>query len=512
MLPVADAGPDQENLNEGDEVFLDGSDSSDPGPVDTLTFSWTQTGGPLTVNLADAETATPSFNAPDNGTYTFQLVVNDGTDDSAPDTMDVTVENVAPEITGISAIPRLLDEIGGDTTITVTADDPAGVNDPLRYSFDCNGDDDFEVVPQASNSATCTFDENDPIVNIVNVKVEDGDLGIDTGDTTVVRGAAVDLSILPADDLVLEAEGEPSSGDLTLHFETNATPVDSINAVINVGSRVEATSVDELSVDGVVVNCSLDGVTITCTASGEFPETGDLATITVSSVTVGPAEVSFDQGLTTATDDGADVLRNADSAMVAVEGDVDLTLVVDIQGEEANGVFEVNLYDNVNDPFSTDDLSMPWVIFAADPDYTQTLPGVRDGQTFTIVLPDVPAGKDKSYDITIKIVRDDLDRKDTLANLRDDVTVDMDNMEPINMGTMREGNAVDSFTDPLTGEPNELSAIISALDASLLAAAIRDGTTDDLRVDFNQDGTSDEADLDLLKANYLLFSPVVLRD
>ena len=102
QAPVANAGPDQ-TINEGSLVNLDGSASSDPDS-DPLIFTWTQTAGP-SVTLSDPSSATPIFTAPQVSTstvLTFQLVVNDGTLDSSPDTVNITVLNVTegPDLVG----------------------------------------------------------------------------------------------------------------------------------------------------------------------------------------------------------------------------------------------------------------------------------------------------------------------------------------------------------------------------------------------------------------------------
>ncbi|MEM2139824.1 PKD domain-containing protein [Nitrososphaera sp.] len=91
--PVANAGADQ-TVDEGNLVTLNGAASSDPDN-DTLTFSWTQTGGPAVV-LSSASAASPTFTAPtitSTASLTFQLVVNDGKANSAPDTVNVTVND-----------------------------------------------------------------------------------------------------------------------------------------------------------------------------------------------------------------------------------------------------------------------------------------------------------------------------------------------------------------------------------------------------------------------------------
>ena len=100
---TADAGPDR-TVDGGDAVRLDGSGSTAP-PGETLSWSWSQTGGSPSVTLTGAATATPSFTAPDvtsDVTLTFTLTVTAG-GESKTDTVDVTVTpdsgNRPPEIT-----------------------------------------------------------------------------------------------------------------------------------------------------------------------------------------------------------------------------------------------------------------------------------------------------------------------------------------------------------------------------------------------------------------------------
>ena len=87
---VADAGEDQ-TVDIGTTVTLDGSGSSDADTGDTLTYAWSQTSG-TTVMLSGATTASPTFTAPaTTGALVFSLVVNDGTVSSTADTVTVTV-------------------------------------------------------------------------------------------------------------------------------------------------------------------------------------------------------------------------------------------------------------------------------------------------------------------------------------------------------------------------------------------------------------------------------------
>lgn len=94
--PLADAGPDQmlTVTNLPVIIALDGSSSSDPNGA-SLIWHWTQLSGP-TVSLANSNAAQPSFTASTLGTYSFQLIVNNGSFDSFSDTVQVTVKNDPP--------------------------------------------------------------------------------------------------------------------------------------------------------------------------------------------------------------------------------------------------------------------------------------------------------------------------------------------------------------------------------------------------------------------------------
>jgi hypothetical protein len=93
--PVANAGPDQNVIctpSAGADVALDGSNSSDPD-IAPLSYSWSEGGVEIATGVGPMITLVP-------GTHNIDLVVNDGTEDSASDQVVITVvEDVtAPEV------------------------------------------------------------------------------------------------------------------------------------------------------------------------------------------------------------------------------------------------------------------------------------------------------------------------------------------------------------------------------------------------------------------------------
>jgi hypothetical protein len=91
--PVAEAGAPQVlecTGNNGANATLDGTGSSDQD-LDPLTWSWSAPG----VAFGDPTSATPTGFFP-LGATTATLVVNDGYEDSDPDTVDVTIADTVP--------------------------------------------------------------------------------------------------------------------------------------------------------------------------------------------------------------------------------------------------------------------------------------------------------------------------------------------------------------------------------------------------------------------------------
>lgn len=97
--PVADAGIDQ-SVSTGSTVSLDGGNSSD-ADGDPLAFNWVFDSIPAgsQASLVNPMAQNSSFEADLAGSYVVSLVVNDGAENSQPDTVTITVSNTNVDIT-----------------------------------------------------------------------------------------------------------------------------------------------------------------------------------------------------------------------------------------------------------------------------------------------------------------------------------------------------------------------------------------------------------------------------
>jgi len=130
-VPVSDAGAAQ-NVLTGTLVTLDGSSSFDPNG-DSLVFAWSFTSVPAasTASLTGANTPMPQFTVDVDGVYVVSLVVSDGQDSSAPDSVMITATNAnttpvadaGPNQNVVTGVPATIDGTG-----SFDAD-----GDPLTY-------------------------------------------------------------------------------------------------------------------------------------------------------------------------------------------------------------------------------------------------------------------------------------------------------------------------------------------------------------------------------------------
>ena len=175
--PTANAGADQ-TVAEGVTVTLNGSASSDPENA-TLTYAWTQSSGTPTVTLNDASAESPTFTAPENlltnAVLVFSLTVNDGANNSDPNTVTITTTagtNDPP--TADAGADQTVAE-GASVTLNGSGNDPESAT--LTYTWtQTSGSPTVTLTGQTTATPTFTAPEN-LLVNAVlefSLTVNDG--------------------------------------------------------------------------------------------------------------------------------------------------------------------------------------------------------------------------------------------------------------------------------------------------------------------------------------------------
>ncbi len=143
--PIADVGqsprayPEYDSKGNHTVVTLNGSASYDPDGQ-PITYTWTQTAG-APVTLSDSHSATPTFVAdvPSDSSFAFQLVVNDGVEDSQPKTAIVIVPNTNRKPVAAAVAPATVAE---RSTATIQLDGSGSTdadNETLAYAWTQTG-------------------------------------------------------------------------------------------------------------------------------------------------------------------------------------------------------------------------------------------------------------------------------------------------------------------------------------------------------------------------------------
>jgi len=121
--PIANAGLDSTAFTL-EAIYLDGSGSSD-ADGDELTYSWAFISAPSGTNalLYNITTSSPYITPDIAGTYTFDLQVNDGTNNSSTDRVVITVSSSntgAAEVFYSGQIDGTFEGWDGDTIVKLT--------------------------------------------------------------------------------------------------------------------------------------------------------------------------------------------------------------------------------------------------------------------------------------------------------------------------------------------------------------------------------------------------------
>ncbi|RMH34417.1 MAG: DUF11 domain-containing protein, partial [Nitrospirae bacterium] len=311
--PVANAGPDQ-TVRVGDLVTLDGSASSDVDG-DVLTFQWTLT-PPLgsTATLNDPTAVMPTFTVDLPGTYTAQLIVNDGQVNSAPDTATITTEN-SPPVANAGANQTVL---VGDTVQLDGSGSSDPDNDQLTFTWSLTSVPPGSTASLSSTTAVApTFVADVPGEYVAQLIVNDGTVDsvpdtvmITTGNSPPVAEAGPNQTVQVGDTVQLDGSGssDPDNDPLTFTWALITLPTGSTAALSDtaVGAPtfvpdLPGTYVAQLIVNDGTVDSAPDTVTIlaeapqadlsiTKTASVDPVIAGNPLTYTVTVSNAGPSD------------------------------------------------------------------------------------------------------------------------------------------------------------------------------------------------------------------------------
>ena len=255
--PVANAGADQSALV-NDSVTLDGSGSSD-ADGNQLTFSWSFVSIPdgSSATLSDTTAATPGFVVDAPGSYVAQLIVNDGTVNSAADTITVSTDN-SPPVANAGADQSAL--VNDSVTLDGSGSSDADGNQ-LTFSWS------FVSIPDGSSATlsdttatTPGFVVDAPGSYVAQLIVNDGTVNSAADTITVSTDNSPPVANAGADQSVVEGD------TVTLSGASSYDPDDNIDTYswsqIN-GPMVTLTQVNLTDVTFTAPDVDTDGTTLT---------------------------------------------------------------------------------------------------------------------------------------------------------------------------------------------------------------------------------------------------------
>ncbi|MCC7261845.1 MAG: PD40 domain-containing protein [Candidatus Latescibacteria bacterium] len=219
QVPLANAGPDAAGTT-GVAVTLDGSGSSDPDPGETanLVYRWVSLDGPV---LSEASSPRPSFVANEARSYSFALTVNDGTEDSRPDTVVVAVRLANWPPVALAGADTS-GQVGSALVLDGTGSDPEGETN-LTYRWQAL---DGGVVTDAT-LPRAAFTANLPGSYSLTLVVSDGELQ-SAPDTVQVRIRSLPLLLYSAQGPDGDLEIYKANTDGTAPFRLTASPGDDL--------------------------------------------------------------------------------------------------------------------------------------------------------------------------------------------------------------------------------------------------------------------------------------------
>lgn len=354
--PAADAGEDQE-VTAGEDVTLDGSGSFDVDN-DPLTYSWSFTALPMgsAAALSDPASMNPSFTTDLAGVYVAQLIVNDGSLDSVPDTVVVTATE-APNYP-----PAAFDDfynVDEDATLVVAPgvleNDIDGENDPLTAIL-VDDVDNGSLVFSPDGSFTYEPDLNFNGTDAFTYKANDGQydsnvatvtIAVDAVNDAPAADAGSDDVVFTGDTVILDGSGSSDidNDPLTYSWAFTSVPAGSSAALSGAGT-ITASFVPDLAGDYVVRLIVNDGLadslpdSVTVTANQRMVSVPDVVGLAQGDAEAGITAAGLAVGTVgTANSDtvpAGDVISQdpAGGTMAAEGSAVDLVVSLGPAGEE----------------------------------------------------------------------------------------------------------------------------------------------------------------------------------
>ncbi len=333
--PVADAGTDQ-SVALGDGVQLDGRGSSD-ADGDPLSFRWSLLNVPAgsTAALTGADTPEPTFTADLPGSYVAQLIVNDGFEDSAPDTVAVSTLNSRPVAdAGPDQAARGGERVeldGGNSF------DPDG--DTLTYAWSLLVQPPLSAADiEGADAEVAALVPDLAGEYVVQLIVSDGRLDSEP-DTTLITTTV--LSALSIDD-VRVVEGDAGTPVARFTVTLNVPSADPVSVQYDTADITATAGEDYVGVIGGVVNFP----------AGEVTQTIDIQLLDDDLV---EGEETFAVLLSNPVNA---VLDDAEGIATIVNDDLPELVIDSVEQDEGNGPnfmeFTVTLIGNAAGPVTVD--------------------------------------------------------------------------------------------------------------------------------------------------------------
>lgn len=298
--PIASAGEDQ-SVEVGQQVTLSGSQSQD-ADGDSLSFQWQVISKPASsqITLSTANQESMVFTPDVAGTYSFGLIVNDGTVNSAQATVMVTAEAVNQAPIANAGTDQQVAQGALVTLSGGASEDPEG--SALTYQWQ------FISKPAGSNSTLADAQTvsakftADVIGNYeVGLMVNDGELdsvqdsvqitaqGVNTNQAPVAN-AGNDQTVDTGDVVTLSGaqSSDPDNDDLTYSWSisskpelSNATLSSTSSLSVQLTPDVAGSYEVSLVVNDGQVNSAVDSVLVTAESNGPIANAGADQSVTV---------------------------------------------------------------------------------------------------------------------------------------------------------------------------------------------------------------------------------------